>query len=85
MIEEEFGVMRDELMLRLKEAGIETRTFFIPMNEQPIFLDMGLSRAGDCPVAKELSNKGLYLPSGSGLLPEQIRYICQTIKAIKSG
>ena len=44
MIEDEFGMSRDELMRELKKKGIETRTFFIPMHEQPVFLNRGFCR-----------------------------------------
>ncbi|OGO21373.1 MAG: hypothetical protein A2144_03880 [Chloroflexi bacterium RBG_16_50_9] len=82
VIEDDFGLTRDELMARLTEKGIETRTFFIPMDQQPVFREMGIN-GESCPVAGELSRKGLYLPSGSGLLPEQIEYICRIIREIK--
>jgi len=35
VIGEDFGVGRDELMAKLQERGIETRTFFCPLNMQP--------------------------------------------------
>lgn len=71
---------RDELVEKLKEKGIETRTFFIPVHQQPVFTDMNLFAGESYPVAEELSQKGLYLPSGSGLTTEQIEYICHVIK-----
>jgi len=85
LIEGEFGIGRDELMAKLLEKGIETRTTFIPMNKQPIFHKMGLFREDKCPIAEELSRKGLYLPSGSGLSDEQIKNICDTIKGLSVG
>jgi len=84
LIEDEFGMSRDELMEKLEKKGIETRTFFIPMHEQPVFLNMGLFKfkGESYPVAEELARKGLYLPSSSGLKEEEIRYICDVIKDI---
>lgn len=84
LIEDEFGMSRDELMKRLREKGIETRTFFIPMHQQPAFLNKGLFKGESYPVAEELAERGLYLPSGSGLTRDQIEYICQTIREIKN-
>lgn len=84
LIEDEFGMSRDELMTRLDEKGIETRTFFIPINRQPAFHKMGLFNGESCPVAEELSEKGLYLPTGSGLTEEQIDYTCDMIIKVKS-
>jgi len=82
LIEDEFGMSRDELMEGLAKRGIETRTFFIPMHQQPVFRKMGLFEGEKYPVAEELSRKGMYLPSGSGLKEEQIKLICEEIKEI---
>ena len=70
-------------MLELEKKGIETRTFFVPMHEQPVFQNMGLFKGESYPVAEELSRKGLYLPSSSGLKEEEIRYISDVIRGIK--
>ena len=83
LVEDEFGISRDELMKKLEKKGIETRTFFIPMNQQPVFQKMGLFKGEGYPVAESLSEKGLYLPSGSGLKKEQIKFICGSIKDIQ--
>ena len=80
LIEGEFGMGRDELMTELEKKGIETRTFFIPMHEQPVFLNRGLFKGESYPVAEELARKGMYLPSSSGLKEEDIKFICDEIK-----
>ena len=69
LIEDELGMSRDELMGKLEKKGIETRTFFIPMHEQPVFRKMGLFKfkGEGYPVAEELSRKGMYLPSRFGV------------------
>jgi perosamine synthetase len=83
LIEGEFGMSRDELMNKLEKKGIETRTFFIPMHEQPVFQERGLFKREKYPVAEELSRRGMYLPSSSGLKEEEITFICDVIKEIK--
>ena len=83
LIEDEFGITRDELMMELEKRGIETRTFFIPMHEQPVFQKMGLFKGERYPVAEELARKGMYLPSSSGLKEEEIGYISDSIKEAK--
>lgn len=85
MVGDEFGMSRDELMSRLREREIDTRTFFIPMHQQPVFKRLGLFRQENYPIAEEISQRGLYLPSGSGLTTEQIEYICQVIEELKAG
>ena len=80
LVEDEFGMSRDELMEELEKKGVETRRFFIPMHEQPVFQNMGLFKGERYPVAEDLARKGLYLPSSSGLKEDEIRYICDVIK-----
>jgi perosamine synthetase len=82
LIQDEFGMSRDELMEKLKEKGIETRTSFIPMHQQPAFLKMNLFQGENYPIAEELSQRGLYLPSGSGLTTDEIEYVCNAIKQV---
>jgi perosamine synthetase len=67
LIEDEFGMSRDELMDRLIEYGIETRTFFVPMHEQSVFQNMGLFKGESYPIAEDLARTGMYLPSSLGL------------------
>lgn len=83
LIEDEFGMSRDELMKKLREKGIDTRIFFIPMHQQLVFQKMGLFKEESYPVAEDISRKGIYLPSGSGLKEEEIKFICDAIKDIK--
>lgn len=79
--EETFGCSRDELRRRLAAAGIETRTFFIPIHFQPIYFAQ--FRGQRFPVAEALCRKGMYLPSGPALTAEEIRYVAETIADIR--
>jgi len=85
LIEKEFGLSRDGLMERLKERGVDTRTFFIPIHRQPLFLDKEEYRGRSFPVSDDLSLKGLYFPSGLALTPEQIRTVCAEVREIARG
>lgn len=84
LIGHDFPVGRDELMTRLKEKGVDTRAFFIPMHMQPAFATMGLFKGESHPVAEELSRRGLYLPSGSGLKEEDLDYVCRSMREISA-
>jgi len=79
LIEDDFGISRDELMEKLREKGIETRTFFIPMHEQPALLQRGLFKGEKYPVAEEISRRGIYLPSSSGISENEIKTISSFI------
>ena len=59
----EFGMTRDELAAWLRADGIDSRTFFCPMNQQPCLTARPGARLVPCPVADRLWETGLYLPS----------------------
>jgi perosamine synthetase len=77
----EFGISRDELARRLLADGIETRTFFCPMNQQPCLLPPEDRPLPACPVADSLWERGLYLPSSVDLTDETIAFIAHRIRA----
>jgi perosamine synthetase len=83
LIGKEFGLSRDEVMRRLLEAGVDTRSFFIPVHEQPVFAKDSAYRGLSFPVSRELSKKGLYLPSGLALTMTQIDEVCRAVKSIR--
>lgn len=82
LVEEEFGLSRDELMRRLKERGVDTRTFFIPVHQQPLFKAKAEYQNLSFPVSEALSGKGLYLPSGLALTKDQMKQVAEEIKKI---
>jgi perosamine synthetase len=82
LVKKEFGLPRDEFMRKLKAEGIDTRTFFIPVHEQPVFAKERDYQGLSFPVAEELSRIGFYLPSGLALTKSQIQEVCQVIKRI---
>ncbi len=87
--EKEFGMSKDKMMKELREKGIDTRSFFLPLHRQPLFVENKKNDArfpdtrGSYPVAEMLGGQGLYLPSSSHLEEEEIRKICDTIKDLK--
>lgn len=82
VVKPEFGVSRDELMQQLRQAGIDTRTFFCPMNIQPCLQKTKGFRQIACPVAENIWENGLYLPSSTNLTEGQISFICEQIRQI---
>lgn len=78
LVEDEFGMTRDQLRAYLAERGIETRTFFIPMHFQPIYYQA--FKGQRYPVAEMLCQRGFYLPSASSLTPHQIDYILDVVR-----
>jgi perosamine synthetase len=80
----EFGISRDQLTQGLSEKGIQTRTFFCPMNQQPVLNSISGFRKVSCPVADDLWINGLYLPSSWNLQEETIRHIVDVIQEVRN-
>lgn len=78
LVEDEFGMNRDQLRAYLAKRGIETRTFFIPMHLQPIYHDK--FKGQSYPVSEMLCQRGCYLPSASSLTEAQIHHIVDIIR-----
>jgi len=70
----------EEAMRRLRDAAVETRPFFWPMHEQPVFRKMGLFVGESYPVAERLARRGFYLPSGVGLSDAQIIRVAEAVQ-----
>jgi perosamine synthetase len=74
------GCAHHALRTQLASRGIETRSFFIPMHIQPIYIDQ--FRGQQFPVAEELCRSGLYLPTSEVLTEEDIEWICAQVSDI---
>jgi perosamine synthetase len=75
----EFGMSRDELMRQLADIGIETRTFFCPLNQQPCLARVDGFDATPCPVADRMWQNGIYLPSSHGLTEKEVAIVAESI------
>lgn len=87
VVEEAFGRTRDEVRRQLADGGVETRDFFHPIHQQPVYRRGSDARyprpTGDFPVSEELGRCGLYLPSGLGLTDEQIAEVAEKLLACR--
>jgi len=82
LIEESFGVKKDDLMRKLTAKGVDTRSFFCPMSMQPAFQADNPTFpdvSGEYPVSVDLWNRGLYLPSGLPLTRAQIGEVAEKL------
>lgn len=84
VVEPEFGVSRDELARRLLDAGVDTRTFFCPMDLQPCLQDVPGFGADPCPVADDLWERGLYLPSSINLTESAVEQVAEAVRAARA-
>lgn len=72
---------RDEVMDEMEQANIEMRPLFYPMHIMPVYRDVDLN----LPVAEKLAERGINLPSHSGLDEEKIGYIVDNLARIIKG
>ncbi|MFZ5862533.1 MAG: DegT/DnrJ/EryC1/StrS family aminotransferase [Nitrospirota bacterium] len=80
VIRPEYGATRDEVAAYLLQNGVDTRTFFCPMNQQPCLTSLPGFKRVPCPVADSLWISGLYLPSAYTLSEDTIRHIADLIR-----
>lgn len=75
LIEDKFGISRDQLIRRLEDHGIETRPFFYPIHKLPPY-----QHDGDYKVSEKLSRNGINLPSYALMREEDIAFVAENIK-----
>ena len=66
---------RDILLQKLKENKIDARPFFIPLSEMEIYRKY----AKNCIVSKQISKKGLNLPTTYEIDAEKIERMAQIV------
>jgi perosamine synthetase len=76
-----FGCTANALRARLASRGIETRSFFVPMHIQPVYIDQ--FRGQRFPVAEDLCRSGLYIPTSEALTEKDVDWICAQIRDIQ--
>jgi len=88
VLSEEVEKSREEVMQELKEEGVETRSFFVPMHKQPAYTKGKAENTPDCsgdfPIADRIGKRGFYLPSSSDITDEEIKIVCTALKKILS-
>jgi len=74
LVQDNFGLSRDEVMAGLRARGIDSRNFFWPVHSLPPY-ESGLR----LPVCEDLAARGINLPSSPSLTDDQVSYICQVL------
>jgi perosamine synthetase len=80
VIRAESRLRRADLVRLLDRAGVETRTFFCPMNAQPALERIAGFRPVPCPVADGLWERGFYLPSSTNLTDADIAHVAKALQ-----
>jgi perosamine synthetase len=64
----------------LRDEGIDTRPFFVPMHEQAALHRLGFFRGEHYPVAERIGRRGLYLPSTPTLDEATVERISDVVR-----
>ncbi len=70
-------IPRDEVRIRLRERGVDTRPFFHPMHTLPPY-----ATGERLPVAEDLAAHGLNLPSGVGLEKHEVEQVTRALRGV---
>ena len=73
------GLTCEDIRIALDKANIETRLFWKPMHLQPVFQDCPFYGDG---TSEMLFDKGLCLPSGTSLTPQQLSFVSECLRNI---
>jgi perosamine synthetase len=77
LVQPPYALSRDELIVALRQRGIDSRPFFHPLDTLPPY------RTGKVrPAAEHLSQCGINLPSAPSLTDEQVAYVAATIREL---
>ena len=74
LVEPEFPLNRDQLRGFLAQRGIDNRPFFTPLHQLPPY-----ASGQKLYVADDLSGRGISLPSGPAITPQEIDLVCDAL------
>jgi perosamine synthetase len=77
LLSDDLKIDSNNLQKKLRIKGIDTRNFFMSMNEQPCFKNFK-SKIKTI-NSNKLWQKGLYLPSSHNLTKNKIKFICKLV------
>lgn len=80
VIDEDFGMSRNDLHLELQKYNINTRKYFYPLcSDYDCYKDFKSSKIENLPIANFIKNKVLCLPFYGSLGSEIVEMICEII------
>jgi perosamine synthetase len=68
--------VRTELMAKLRSLGVDTRPYFYPISDMPMY------ERAQTPVAHEVSQRGMNLPSYTDLSESDVRQISESVTEV---
>ena len=82
VLSEELAPRRDRLLAELKNTGIDTRPFFVPVKDMPPYNNCRVvgAEGDEAPVTVRLSETGFNLPSSPGLEDRSVTMIASALR-----
>ena len=71
-----------EVVIRLSNAGIESRPAWKPMHMQPVFANAPFVGAEESAVSEMLFSRGICLPGDTKLTNDDIGRVAETLKSV---
>lgn len=84
-LDDDVPLPRTAFAAGLRERGVDTRTFFCPMNLQPALQEVPGIRHVECPVAERGWERGVYLPSSPGLTDDEVATVAAAVRDVLAG
>ena len=82
--EEQYGMSRDELHIKLEQYNIFTRKYFYPLcSEFEWYKELESAKAENLPCAHNIINKVLSMPYYGELKESEVKQICNIIKELR--
>jgi perosamine synthetase len=84
VLDEKFGLKKEELMVLMSEKGIDCRPFFYPLSSIPAYQDLEQARQARQRNrnAYKISPYGINLPCGMKMTEGKVGYVCEVLKTI---
>jgi perosamine synthetase len=80
LVEPEYGTGRDAVIAGLRARGVDSRPFFVPLHRMPPYRE-----DAPFPVSTSLGERGINLPSGTGLTLDEIATVCAALREMGPG
>jgi perosamine synthetase len=84
LVDEAYGLTKDDLMAKFNELGIDTRPFFHPLSSLPAYAATAQAKVARIrnKAAYAISARGVNLPSALTLDRDQVGRVCSALRTI---